>query len=271
MDYVVAGAQPTPPVITTGTSNPPYQAHTDKDATSNVTLQYQAITCMPAYSGYSFEVIAFFPSITSSVYSLLQELRLQDYMQNRKTAGAFGQSAFGSTQPSTGVYGSQQPQQTTQPSAFGATTSAPSTGFGAFGQTTGTNTTGGGMFGGFGSQQQQTQQQPAQSAFGSFGSQPQPQPQQQTGGAFGSTTGAFSSTAKPAFGSFGGKYLITFSYQFNKANHDLGGGGGFGTFGQQQQQQPAQQQGSLFGGGGQSSTGFGAFGTYLHIAMVTPH
>ncbi len=59
MNYVVAGTQPTPPVITTGTSNPPYQAHTDKDATSNVTLQYQAITCMPAYSGYSFEVNAF--------------------------------------------------------------------------------------------------------------------------------------------------------------------------------------------------------------------
>ncbi|KAF8345565.1 hypothetical protein F5887DRAFT_1061706 [Amanita rubescens] len=202
------GAQPTPPVITTGTSNPPYQAHTDKDATSNVTLQYQAITCMPAYSGYSFE-----------------ELRLQDYMQNRKTAG--------STQPSTGVYGPQQPQQTTQPSAFGATTSAPSTGFGAFGQNTGTNTTGGGMFGGFGSQQQQPQQQPAQSAFGSFGSQTQPQ--QQTGGAFGSTTGAFSSAAKPAFGSFGGA------------------GGAFGSFGaqqqQQQQQQPQGQQPSVFGGG----------------------
>ena len=49
-------------------------------------------------------------------------------------------------------------------------------------------------------------------------------------------------------------------------------GGGLGTFGgqQQQQQQPAQQQGSIFGGGGQTSTGFGAFGTY-HIAIVSSH
>lgn len=210
MNYVVAATQATPPVITTGTSNPPYQPHTDKDGTSNVTLQYQAITCMPAYSGYSFEASAPTLATTLSIKSSPQELRLQDYMQNRKTAGAFGQTAYGSAQPSTGVFGSQQPQQTTQPSAFGATTSsAPSTGFGAFGQSTATSTTGGGLFGaGFGSQQQQSQQ-PAQSAFGSFGSQAQPQ-QQQTGGAFGSTTGAFGNTTKPAFGSFGGKYPIFF-------------------------------------------------------------
>ena len=212
MNYVVAGTQAAPPVITTGTSNPPYQPHTDKDATSNVTLQYQAITCMPAYSGYSFEASATTLATTLAIKSSPQELRLQDYMQNRKTAGTFGATAYGSTQPSTGVFGSQQPQQTTQPSAFGATTNnTPSTGFGAFGQSTGTSTTGGGLFGGgggFGSQQQQSQQ-PTQSAFGSFGSQAQPQ-QQQTGGAFGSTTGAFGTTAKPAFGSFGSKYYIFF-------------------------------------------------------------
>jgi hypothetical protein len=52
-----------------------------------------------------------------------------------------------------------------------------------------------------------------------------------------------------------------------EANNELGGsGGGLGTFGQQQQQ-PAQQS-SIFGGGGQTSTGFGAFGTY-HIALVS--
>lgn len=207
MNCVVAGTQAAPPVITTGTSNPPYQPHTDKDGTSNVTLQYQAITCMPAYSGYSLEVSATSLATMLSIKTSLQELRLQDYMQNRKTAGTFGQTTFGgSAQPSTGVFGSQQPQQTTQPSAFGATTTAPSTGFGAFGQSTGTSTAGGGLFGGgFGSQQQQSQQ-PTQSAFGSFA--PQAQPQQQTGGAFGSTTSAFGAAAKPTFGSFGSKYPI---------------------------------------------------------------
>lgn len=55
-----------------------------------------------------------------------------------------------------------------------------------------------------------------------------------------------------------------------EANRELGGsGGGLGTFGQQQQQ-PTQQQGSIFGSGGQTSTGFGAFGTY-HTAIVSSH
>ena len=55
------GTDPTPatgagthPVVTTGTQNPPYAAHHEKDGTT--TSQYQAITCMPAYAGYSFEV-----------------------------------------------------------------------------------------------------------------------------------------------------------------------------------------------------------------------
>ncbi|TCD63876.1 hypothetical protein EIP91_004816 [Steccherinum ochraceum] len=92
--------------VTTGTSNPQYAQFDEKDtANANVTLHYQSITCMPAYRGSSFE-----------------ELRLQDYAQGRKTAGAFGQTAFGATQPqpqqqSTGLFG-QQPA-TTNPTTGG--------------------------------------------------------------------------------------------------------------------------------------------------------
>jgi hypothetical protein len=43
--------------VTTGSANPPYSIFSEKDQTnSNVTLQYQSITCMPAYRGVSFEV-----------------------------------------------------------------------------------------------------------------------------------------------------------------------------------------------------------------------
>ena len=49
------------PPVTTGTSNPPYSVHTEKDTTgaSAVTLHYQSITMMPAYRGTSFEVCVF--------------------------------------------------------------------------------------------------------------------------------------------------------------------------------------------------------------------
>ena len=49
-----ATATATPPVVTTGTSNPPYVVTTEKD--QNVTLQFNAISCMPQYIGYSAEV-----------------------------------------------------------------------------------------------------------------------------------------------------------------------------------------------------------------------
>ena len=43
--------------VTTGTANPPFSVYTEKDtANPSVTLQYQSITCMPAYRGSSFEV-----------------------------------------------------------------------------------------------------------------------------------------------------------------------------------------------------------------------
>ena len=49
-----ATATAAPPVVTTGTSNPPYSVTTEKD--QNVTLQFNAISCMPQYAGYSAEV-----------------------------------------------------------------------------------------------------------------------------------------------------------------------------------------------------------------------
>lgn len=65
--YFTAGTQGTTAVVTMGSSNPPYSVFTEKDpaANSNVTLQYQAISCMPAYAGTSHEVC------TSSMESFL--------------------------------------------------------------------------------------------------------------------------------------------------------------------------------------------------------
>jgi hypothetical protein len=190
--------------VTTGTSNPPYSVFAEKDsANSSVTLQYQSITCMPQYRGNSFE-----------------ELRMQDYQQNRKTAGsnAFGQSAFGgTTQPSAApsLFGQPQPQPA-QPQPANPI-------FGSFGNTaannanTGTGNAFSGLgqnpaqpTGGFGTFNQ-TSQQPAASGFGAFGQpqqQPQQQqppqqpPQQQQGASLFGSTGAFGSQNKPA-GGFG--------------------------------------------------------------------
>ena len=135
----------------------------------------------------------------------LQELRVQDYQQNRKTAGssAFGQSAFASTtQPTatTNLFGqSAQPQPTN--SIFGSFNNAgansATTGgaFGGLGQTP-TQTTGG--FSTFNQPSQQPAQQPAASGFGSYN---QPQQPQNTG-LFGASN-AFASQNKP-LGAFGG-------------------------------------------------------------------
>lgn len=42
------------PVVTSGTSSPPFATTAEKDV--NLTLQFQSISCMPAYVGYSHEV-----------------------------------------------------------------------------------------------------------------------------------------------------------------------------------------------------------------------
>ncbi|CAK5275183.1 unnamed protein product [Mycena citricolor] len=235
-----AGTENVAPV-TTGSSNPPYAAFSEKDpASASVTLNYQSISCMPAYRGTSFE-----------------EIRFQDYAQGRKTSGGFGQSAaFGGVQQPTSIFGQTQQQQqpAQQASIFGGATNAqPTTGFGgAFGGSNAPSTSvfggGGGAFG-QPQQQQQQQQQAASSPFGSFG-QPQAQQQQQqpqTTGVFGGGGGVFGGTnnaAKPAFGTFGG----TAFGSSNSTPNPLGGN--------------AQPTNSIFGNNAntQPTTGFGSFG-----------
>lgn len=180
---------------------------------------------------------------------IIQELRVQDYAQNRKTAstgGAFGQSAFSGG----GAFGTTQPQQ----SAFGAPT--PSTGaFGAFGQpqqpqpapttsafgaTTGTSP--------FGQPAPQPQQQSAFGSFGQTNQQQQPQQQPQTS-AFGGGSAFGTTAAKPAtgFGGFGGGTTSTFGNT----------GATNSVFGQPNNQQP--QQPSAFGQPSTNNTGLNAF------------
>ncbi|KAJ6561461.1 nucleoporin autopeptidase-domain-containing protein [Mycena vulgaris] len=218
------------PAVTTGSSNPPYTPFTEKDpAATGVMNTYQSISCMPNYRGTSFE-----------------ELRIQDYAQGRKTAGAFGQSAaFGGVQqPATNMFGQPQPAQ--QTSVFGGGAAQPTTGFGAFGTPAPAAAPafgGGGAFGQPQQPQQQQQQQPTP-AFGQFGQQ-QPQQPQQPSVFGGGTTGAFGAAPKPAFGGFGGGGTFGAT---NNAN-PLGGN----------QQQPAQP--SVFGNNAaQPATAFNAFG-----------
>ncbi|PPR02637.1 hypothetical protein CVT24_002120 [Panaeolus cyanescens] len=232
------------PVVTTGTASPPYAVTNEKEVpTSNNISQFQAIVSMEAYSGYSFE-----------------ELRVQDYAQNRKTATSTGfgaPGAFGATtQPATtGVFGAQAAQPATT-SIFGAAAAAPSTnaGFGTFGQNAtqpATNT--GSIFGGGTAFGQQNQQQPTSNAFGAFGQPQQQQQQPQQTSIFGNTQSAFGNTAKPATTGFGG-------FGTGAATTNTFGGGG-GTFGSGQQQ-PAQTTG-LFGTAQPANTtsAFSGFGT----------
>ncbi|KAL1917286.1 uncharacterized protein VTP21DRAFT_4942 [Calcarisporiella thermophila] len=158
-----------------GTASPAYEVTSDKDATSGQMNMFHSITAMPAYRNWSFE-----------------ELRFQDYQQNRKSASTGFGSSFGATSAaptstgfgtastpfgstsSTGMFGQQQQQQTP-----------------AFGQTT---TGGFGTAGGFGS---------TQSTGGIFGSQPSTGT---SGGLFGSKTPStpFGATTGTTTGGFGG-------------------------------------------------------------------
>ncbi|KIO12458.1 hypothetical protein M404DRAFT_677694 [Pisolithus tinctorius Marx 270] len=182
--------------VTTGTASPPYSVYSEKDPSSSVALQYQTITAMPAYRGTS-----------------LEELRMQDYQQGRKTAGAFGQTSFGTpaAQP-TGIFGATTQQPATSSIFGGGTTGAfgtgtsqqPGTGtFGGFGQPSlPAGGTGTGLFGGtsaFGQPQQQPQQPQQQQppAFGAFGQQTQQQPS--TGGGIFGGGGGFGQN-KPTTG-----------------------------------------------------------------------
>ncbi|KAG9317321.1 nucleoporin autopeptidase-domain-containing protein [Chiua virens] len=267
-----AGTDANPPPVTTGTSTPTYSVFSEKDPSNpSSILQYQSTTATPVYRGTS-----------------LEELRLQDYQQNRKTAGAFGQTSFGApTAQTTSPFGAPaatQQQSSTgttgsifgggTASAFGTTTTQPATGaFGAFGQhqpTAGTSASTGIFGGGSAFGQPPQQQQPAYTPFG----QSQQQPAAGTGtSAFGGAN-AFGQP-KPATG-FGS----TFGQQANGST--FGGTGTTGTFGQPaaqsttgtnifgqpQQQQPATAFGaataakpSIFGQPSQPSgttTGFGS-------------
>ncbi|KAI6135156.1 hypothetical protein EV401DRAFT_884577 [Pisolithus croceorrhizus] len=250
-----SGQDGTVAAITTGTASPPYSVYTEKDPSSSSNLQYQTITAMPAYRGTS-----------------LEELRIQDYQQGRKTAGAFSQTSFGApaTQP-TNIFGTPTTQQPTTSSIFGGgTTGAFGSGasqqqpgtsaFGGFGQQNQpAGGTGTGLFGGataFGQpQQQQPQQQQQPSAFGAFGQQTQQQPN--TGGSIFGGGGAFGQT-KPAtgfgFGTTGSAFGTPGTGAFGQPANQPATGTTTSLFGQPQQQQQQQQQ-------NQPSTAFGGFGT----------
>lgn len=276
------GASQTGGMPTQGTSNPPYQpfVNTEKDATGtgSTNYQYASITCLPAYRAASIE-----------------ELRLQDYQQGRKSGnagpgatgalGGFGQpantGAFGGAQQGAGggLFGQQQ-QQPQQSTGFGAT----GTSGGLFGQQNNqqqqqqpqggglfgsANNTAGGLFG-----QQQQQQQPSGGLFGQSGTNNQ---QQQPGGSSGFTFGQPAQQASNTTSGF------TFG-QNNQQSKPAGGGlfgggvsGGFGSSGQTggsgftfgassntgQQQQPST------GFGGTSSGGLG-FGTQAQSNQPKP-
>jgi nuclear pore complex protein Nup98-Nup96 len=264
-----------------GTANPVYQAFTERDPqAAGTTLHYQTISCMGAYKNYS-----------------LDELRLQDYQANRKTASAA--PGFSQQQQPTGfgATGAGFGQTTNQPSSsgFGAFSAAKPAGTGLFGQTTQNTSTG---FGGFSSNSAATSgsglfgqnaQQPATTAFGQ---QQQPtstfgafsQNTQNTGAGFG--TFGQNNQNKPyggGFGAFesGAKYYTLTVITLGQTQPTTAG---FGAFGQQNQSQPTTgfgqtqqpattgfsgfsantsnqpKPGGLFGGFGQTqqaTTGFG--------------
>ncbi|KAI9323375.1 nucleoporin autopeptidase-domain-containing protein [Dichotomocladium elegans] len=238
----------------------------ERDTGTGVFNYLQTITAMPQYSKSS-----------------LEELRLQDYTQNRKSStaasgGAFGatttlSTGFGNTTTGFGQSGFGQQQQQQQPSLFGQTTN---TGFGTAGST---------PFGG-----QQQQQTPfggattggfgasAAKPFGgqafsggntAFGQQAsttpgfgQPAQQQNTGfggfGGFGTPSTSTASTQPTnGFGGFGTALQPSATTGFG-----AGAAGGFGAGQQQQQQQQQQPMGGGFGSGtGMFGGGAGGFGT----------
>ncbi|KAK4511853.1 uncharacterized protein ATC70_003852 [Mucor velutinosus] len=228
--------------VNQGTAIADFSPTQDRDITTGVNNFFQTITAMPQYKNYS-----------------LEELRLQDYQQNRKTAsgapgagGAFGAPAGGAFGASTGATGSAFGQPAGATGGFGQQqqTSA----FGQPAQTSafGAGATSGGLFG--------QQQQPATtSAFG--------QPATGTS-AFGASTSAFGQPA--AASGFGAAASKPFSFGSTPAPAT----GGFGqpatsAFGQPAastgafgQQQPATT--SAFGGFGQkpaTTPATGGFGT----------
>lgn len=245
----------------------PFTAVTEKDGqgTTAGNVAYQSLTFQQPYQAKSFE-----------------ELRVEDYMQNRR----YPQSgSFGGSSSTFGGFG-QQNNNTAQTgsSLFGANNNTSTGGFGGSGTNTGfgsntntgfggSNTTGGlfgqnkpaggGLFGnnaassgtatgGFGATAGSggnlfgnNNNQSGGTAFGGGNSTFGGNNNNTGGSLFG---GANQTQNKPAFGGFGG--------QNNTATT---GSTGFGGFGSNNQQQGQQQGGSLFGGS--NNTTGGGFGS----------
>ncbi|EKX39465.1 Nup96-98, nuclear pore complex component [Guillardia theta CCMP2712] len=262
-------AQQAAPPGTPNTSVQPYEATKGPDGTGTASAStqgnYMSITHMNTYANYSFE-----------------ELRVGDYMMNRKkkdnaAGGTFGatstfgaaqqQNPFGQTQ-ATPAFGSTPFGNTGAAfGGFGQTQSAPAFGGGGFGAATGS------AFGGFGAStgaanpfgakpaapfgggfgQSQSGSLFGASTGGAFGSPATSSPfGASTGGGFGgfgaSTGGAFGAAAKPATG-FGG-FGQTQATPFGSSPFGASTGGGFGA--------PATSSG--FGGFGASTGAANPFG-----------
>ncbi|RVD80932.1 uncharacterized protein DFL_008816 [Arthrobotrys flagrans] len=246
-----------------GTATSPFSPFTEKDAASSMTNHFQTISFTDPYKNWS-----------------LEELRLQDYMQNRTKAA--GPSGFGSGGTGFGAFGQQQQQTTT--GGFGQPQTTSATGGGLFGTASNTTNTGfgAGAAGGFGSANTNTGGlfgQPKPAGAGIFGSS---NTTSGTGATGGGLFGAQNNTTGTGFGNagttggFGQAAPSTGTGLFGTQNQQkpAGFGTGFGTtgtggFGQPasgntlfgQQQQPATSTatgtGGLFGTTQQSTGGFG--------------
>ncbi|GAO48900.1 hypothetical protein G7K_3063-t1 [Saitoella complicata NRRL Y-17804] len=217
-------------VPTTGTSQPTFSPFSEKDTTSASMLNYQSVSCMPAYRNASFE-----------------ELRLADYAQGRRfgNENAFGASTVGGTGAfgsSTGAFG--QPAATTGGNMFGQQNNTPATGFGAAANT------GGGLFG----SQQNTN---TSSPFGAASNT------NTGGGLFGSTN----NTNAAGGGLFGqNNNTNTGGGLFGQNNNtNTTGGGLFGSTANNSTSafgapKPAATTGGLFGQNNNTNTGGGLFG-----------
>jgi len=227
-----------------GTSNPSFEPYVEKDVATNAMNHFQTIAFMPAYQKFS-----------------LEELRLQDYAQNRKVASGPTTTGFGAT-GGFGTFGQTQPQPTgfgqTQPAASTGLFGASNTGTTAFGQTPastgfGSTATTGGLFG---------QTKPA--TTGLFGNSTATTTTPAAGGLFGNSTGGFGATNTATTGGFG-QTASTGTGLFGQNNNQpkpatgfsFGNtasttGGGFG--------QPQQNTGTGFGQAAAPATGTGLFG-----------
>lgn len=261
------GSQSSGTISGTGTSGPlsgtgikPFQPYTEKDVSTGNPCIFQAITCMPEYKSFSFE-----------------ELRFQDYQQNRKfstTAGGpttnsiaspFGQQANGTNntfglgnkntmgaggstfgQVSSSSFGQQQPG-----TAFGQPTTSP------FGQQQ-TQPQQGGLFG---------QQNATNSPFGQATTNTSPfgiNKPATAGGLFGQSTNTVAPFGQANNSPFGQQNQQQQGNAFGQSQPGTTFGGGFG---QQNNNQPstglfgqtsATNGGSMFGQQNNTASTFGA-------------